>query len=101
MTTITGVVRSFDAGEPIAHATVSLYTLAPVVGLVGRTRTDPGGAYRIDWPNQWTMARDLYVVILDRMGQLLQVIGDGRHYLSGDCTARDYLVRRRRRRPST
>ena len=94
-TIITGVIRSAESGEAVKQATVSVYTLAPTAGLVGRARTDGRGAYRIDWPAHWTMARDLYVVVLDGNGQLLQVNGNGVERLTGSSNARDYEVRRR------
>ncbi len=96
-TVITGRVEWAGSGEVVPGAIVSIYTLVPA-GLVGRAEADESGDYWMKTDRHWASAFDIYVVVLSRRGELLQVIADGPRWLSGARSRLDVAVRGRWRR---
>jgi len=90
-TVITGkVVWALDeSGVP--GAILSIYTLIPA-GLVGRAEANEHGEYWMKAEMHWTRAVDLYVVVLNRRGELLQVVREGSRWLTGSRTRLDVTV---------
>ena len=100
-TVISGTVRWAGSDEGVSHAIVSVYTLTPA-GLVGRGTADETGRYRIDSTLHWTGGHDLFLVVLDARGTLLQLSRNGPFWLTGETTNLDIPVtlRRRPQRPT-
>jgi|SRR5579862_6014812 hypothetical protein len=90
-TVITGQVAWAADGTGVPGAILSIYTLIPA-GLVGRTEADENGEYWMKTEMHWTRAFDLYVVVLNRRGELLQVVREGARWLSGSRTRLDITV---------
>jgi hypothetical protein len=78
-------------GAGVPGAILSIYTLIPA-GLVGRTEADENGDYWMKAEMHWTRAFDLYVVVLNRRGELLQVVREGSRWLTGSRTRLDVTV---------
>jgi len=95
-TEVAGRIRWSGTEASVPFAIVSVYTLSPA-GLVGRTQADASGAYRIETSLHWAAGHDLYVVVLDAGGQLLQVARNGPFWLTGPSTRLDLPVIQRRR----
>jgi hypothetical protein len=95
-TLISGAVRWAGSEEGVSHAIVSIYTLSPA-GLVGRAQADNYGRYRIESDLHWAGGHDLFVVILDVHGTLLQLTRNGPVWLTGPSTKLDIPVTVRRR----
>jgi hypothetical protein len=95
-TVISGAVRWAGSDEGVGHAIVSIYTLSPA-GLVGRAQADDTGHYRIESGLHWAGGHDLFVVILDARGTLLQLTRNGPVWLTGPSTKLDIPVTVRRR----
>jgi hypothetical protein len=95
-TVISGAVRWAGSDEGVGHAIVSIYTLSPA-GLVGRAQADDTGHYRIESGLHWAGGHDLFVVVLDARGTLLQLTRNGPVWLTGPATKLDIPVTVRRR----
>jgi hypothetical protein len=95
-TELAGRIRWSGSETSVPFAIVSVYTLSPA-GLVGRTQADASGAYRIETSLHWAAGHDLFVVVLDAGGQLLQVARHGPFWLTGPSTRLDLPVMMRRR----
>jgi hypothetical protein len=95
-TVISGTVRWAGSDEGVSHAIVSIYTLSPA-GLVGRAQADEAGRYDIESALPWAGGHDLFVVILDARGTLLQLTRNGPVWLTGPTTYFDIPVTVRRR----
>src|SRR5271168_1830307 len=95
-TLITGAVRWAGSDEGVSHAIVSIYTLSPA-GLVGRAQADDTGHYQIESGLPWAGGHDLFVVVLDARGTLLQLTRNGPVWLTGPSTKLDIPVTVRRR----
>jgi hypothetical protein len=90
-TVITGKVIWATDGSGVPGAILSIYTLIPA-GLVGRTEADENGEYWMKAEMHWSRAFDLYVVVLNRRGELLQVVREGSRWLTGSRTRLDVTV---------
>jgi hypothetical protein len=90
-TVITGKVVWSADGAGVPGAILSIYTLVPA-GLVGRAEADENGDYWMKTQMHWTRAFDLYVVVLNRRGELLQVVREGSRWLTGSRTRLDVTV---------
>jgi hypothetical protein len=90
-TVITGKVVWATDGNGVPGAILSIYTLIPA-GLVGRTEANEHGEYWMKAEMHWTRAFDLYVVVLNRRGELLQVVREGSRWLTGSRTRLDVTV---------
>ena len=90
-TVITGKVVWASDGTGVPGAILSIYTLIPA-GLVGRAEADEHGEYWMKAEMHWTRAFDLYVVVLNRRGELLQVVREGSRWLTGSRTRLDVTV---------
>jgi len=90
-TVITGKVVWAKDESGVPGAILSIYTLIPA-GLVGRTEADEHGEYWMKAEMHWTRAFDLYVVVLNRRGELLQVVREGSRWLTGSRTRLDVTV---------
>jgi hypothetical protein len=90
-TVITGRVVWAADGAAVPGAILSIYTLIPA-GLVGRAEADESGQYWMKTEMHWTRAFDLYVVVLNRRGELLQVVREGCRTLTGSRTRLDVTV---------
>jgi hypothetical protein len=90
-TVITGKVVWATDGSGVPGAILSIYTLIPA-GLVGRTEADENGEYWMKAEMHWSRAFDLYVVVLNRRGELLQVVREGSRWLTGSRTRLDVTV---------
>ena len=101
-TLISGAVRWAGSDEGVDHAIVSIYTLSPA-GLVGRAQADATGHYQIESGLHWAGGHDLFVVVLDARGTLLQLTRNGPVWLTGPSTKLDIpvTVRRRPQPPTT
>jgi hypothetical protein len=90
-TIISGTVRWSGSDEGVTPA-----------GLVGRGTADESGRYHIDSPLTWTDGHDLFLVVLDARGTLLQLTRNGPFWLTGPTTSLDIPVtlRRRPQRPT-
>jgi len=95
-TLISGAVRWAGSDEGVSHAIISIYTLSPA-GLVGRAQADDTGHYRIESGLHWAGGHDLFVVVLDARGTLLQLTRNGPVWLTGPSTRLDIPVTVRRR----
>jgi hypothetical protein len=95
-TLISGRVMWAGRSDGVPGAIVSIYTLVPA-GLVGRAEADEQGEYWVRSKRHWASAFDLYVVILNRRGELLQVVAEGPLALSGERTRLDVTVTGRSR----
>jgi hypothetical protein len=95
-TVISGAVRWAGSEEGVSHALVSIYTLSPA-GLVGRAQADDMGRYNIESCLPWAGGHDLFVVVLDARGTLLQLTRNGPVWLTGPSTKLDIPVTLRRR----
>jgi hypothetical protein len=95
-TLISGAVRWAGSDEGVSHAIVSIYTLSPA-GLVGRAQADDTGRYQIESGLHWAGGHDLFVVVLDARGTLLQLTRNGPVWLTGPSTKLDIPVTVRRR----
>jgi hypothetical protein len=90
-TVITGKVVWAMDGIGVPGAILSIYTLIPA-GLVGRAEANEHGEYWMKAEMHWTRAFDLYVVVLNRRGELLQVVREGSRWLTGSRTRLDVTV---------
>src|SRR5215469_2997518 len=90
-TVITGKVVWASDGIGVPGAILSIYTLIPA-GLVGRAEANEHGEYWMKAEMHWTRAFDLYVVVLNRRGELLQVVREGSRWLTGSRTRLDVTV---------
>jgi hypothetical protein len=90
-TVITGKVVWATDGIGVPGAILSIYTLIPA-GLVGRAEANEHGEYWMKAEMHWTRAFDLYVVVLNRRGELLQVVREGSRWLTGSGTRLDVTV---------
>jgi hypothetical protein len=90
-TVITGKVVWATDGAGVPGAILSIYTLVPA-GLVGRAEADENGEYWMKADMHWTRAFDRYVVVLNRRGELLQVVREGSRWLTGSRTRLDVTV---------
>lgn len=90
-TVITGQVVWAADGAGVPGAILSIYTLIPA-GLVGRAEADENGEYWMKADVHWTRAFDLYVVVLNRRGELLQVVHEGGRWLTAGRTRLDVKV---------
>lgn len=90
-TVITGKVVWATDGSGVPGAILSIYTLIPA-GLVGRTEANEHGDYWMKAEMHWTRAFDLYVVVLNSRGELLQVVREGSRWLTGSRTRLDVTV---------
>ena len=90
-TVITGKVVWAADGAGVPGAILSIYTLIPA-GLVGRAEANEHGEYWMKAEMHWTRAFDLYVVVLNRRGELLQVVREGSRWLTGSRTRLDVTV---------
>jgi hypothetical protein len=88
---ITGKVVWAADGTGVPGAILSIYTLLPA-GLVGRAEANEEGEYWMKAEMHWTKAVDLYVVVLNRRGELLQVVREGARWLTGSRTRLDVTV---------
>jgi hypothetical protein len=101
-TELAGRIRWSGSDEAVPYAIVSVYTLAPAA-LVGRAQADAAGIYRIESAVHWAGGHDLFVVVLDATGQILQVTRNGPFWLTGPSTRLDLpvMVRRRPETPTS
>jgi hypothetical protein len=90
-TVITGKVVWATDGIGVPGAILSIYTLIPA-GLVGRAEANEHGEYWMKAEMHWTRAFDLYVVVLNGRGELLQVVREGSRWLTGSRTRLDVTV---------
>ncbi|HTA75121.1 MAG TPA: hypothetical protein VK733_12635 [Gemmatimonadaceae bacterium] len=90
-TVITGKVVWATDESGVPGAILSIYTLIPA-GLVGRAEANEAGEYWMKAEMHWTRAVDLYVVVLNRRGELLQVVREGSRWLTGSRTRLDVTV---------
>jgi hypothetical protein len=90
-TVITGKVVWAADGSGVPGAILSIYTLIPA-GLVGRAEANEHGEYWMKAEMHWSRAFDLYVVILNSRGELLQVVREGARWLTGSRTRLDVSV---------
>lgn len=90
-TVITGKVVWATDESGVPGAILSIYTLIPA-GLVGRAEANEYGEYWLKAEMHWTRAFDLYVVVLNRRGELLQVVREGSRWLTGSRTRLDITV---------
>jgi hypothetical protein len=90
-TVITGRVLFAADGAGVPGAILSIYTLIPA-GLVGRAEADENGEFWMKTEMHWTKAFDLYVVVLNHRGELLQVVREGSRWLTGSRTRLDVTV---------
>jgi hypothetical protein len=90
-TVITGKVVWATDESGVPGAILSIYTLIPA-GLVGRAEANENGEYWMKAEMHWTRAVDLYVVVLNRRGELLQVVREGSRWLTGSRTRLDVTV---------
>jgi hypothetical protein len=90
-TVITGKVVWVADGTGVPGAILSIYTLLPA-GLVGRAEANEYGEYWMKADMDWTRAFDLYVVVLNQRGELLQVVREGVRWLTGSRTRLDVTV---------
>jgi hypothetical protein len=90
-TVITGKVVWAADGTGVPGAILSIYTLIPA-GLVGRAEANECGEYWMKADMHWTRAFDLYVVVLNQRGELLQVVREGARWLTGSRTRLDVTV---------
>lgn len=97
-TVISGVIRWAGNGDPVSQAVVSIYTLTPA-SLVGRAQADAGGCFQMASRLHWAGGHDLYVVVLDARGELLQLTRNDPAWLTGPHTQLDIPVTGRWRPP--
>jgi hypothetical protein len=98
-TVISGVVKWAGSGEPVSNSVVSIYTLTPA-SLIGRAQADANGCFRMASGLHWAGGHDLYVVVLDARGELLQLTRNDPAWLTGPHTQLDIPVTGRWRPPT-
>jgi hypothetical protein len=98
-TVISGVVKWAGSGEPVSESVISIYTLTPA-SLIGRAQADANGCFQMASRLHWAGGHDLYVVVLDACGELLQLTRNDPAWLTGPHTQLDIPVTGRWRPPT-